>query len=95
VLPHYQDGYAVDDMTDLDLKAEGISTIIWAMGYKFDYSLVRLPVTDEVGYPIQQRGVTHYPGLYFLGLSWLYKHKSPLLLGVGEDAEYIVEHMTQ
>ncbi len=95
VLPHYQDGYAVDDVTDLDLKAEGISTIIWAMGYKFDYSLVRLPVTDEVGYPIQQRGVTHSPGLYFLGLSWLYKHKSPLLLGVGEDAEYIVEYMTQ
>ena len=95
VLPHYQDGYAVDEPTELDLKAEGIGTIIWAMGYKFDYSLVRLPVTDEVGYPIQQRGVTNYPGLYFLGLSWLYKHKSPLLLGVGEDAEYIVEHMTQ
>ena len=95
VLPKYQDGYAVDELTELDLKAEGISTIIWAIGYKFDYSLVRLPVTDEYGYPIQQRGVTQYPGLYFLGLSWLYKHKSPLLLGVGEDAAYIVEHMTQ
>jgi putative flavoprotein involved in K+ transport len=88
-LPRHQDGFALEETTELDLKAAGINTIIWAMGYKFDYSLVKLPVTDEDGYPIQQRGVTRYPGLYFIGMSWLYKHKSPLLLGVGEDADYI------
>jgi putative flavoprotein involved in K+ transport len=76
------------------LKTAGINTIIWAMGYSFDYSLVKLPVTDEDGYPIHQRGVTRFPGLYFIGLSWLYKHKSPLLLGVGEDADYIASHIT-
>jgi putative flavoprotein involved in K+ transport len=95
VLPKHQDGYALKEVTELDLKAEGIGTIIWSIGYNFDYSLVKLPVTDEDGYPIQQRGVTQYPGLYFLGMSWLYKHKSPLLLGVGEDAAYIVEHITR
>ena len=95
VLPRHQDGYSAKEITELDLKAEGISTVIWAIGYNFDYSLVKLPVTDEDGYPIQQRGVTRYPGLYFLGMSWLYKHKSPLLLGVGEDAAYIVEHITR
>lgn len=95
VLPKHQDGYAVEEITDLDLKAAGINTIVWAMGYNFDYSLVKLPVTDQDGYPIQQRGVTQYPGLYFIGLSWLYKHKSPLLLGVGEDADYIASHITQ
>lgn len=95
MLPKHQDGYALEEIRELDLKDANINTIIWATGYKFDYSLVKLPVTDEDGYPIQQRGVTQYPGLYFLGMSWLYKHKSPLLMGVGEDADYIVWHMTQ
>jgi putative flavoprotein involved in K+ transport len=95
VLPKYQDGYGVEEITELDLKAAGLNTIIWAMGYDFDYSLVKLPVTDKDGYPIHQRGVTQFPGLYFIGLSWLYKHKSPLLLGVGEDADYIASHITE
>ena len=34
----------------------------------FDFSWVKLPVFDDDGYPVQQRGVTNYPGLYFLGL---------------------------
>jgi len=95
LLPKHQDGYAAKEITELDLKAANITAVIWAMGYKYDYSLVKLPVTDGDGYPIQQRGVTQYPGLYFIGMSWLYKHKSPLLLGVGEDAEYIVARMTR
>ena len=59
------------------------------MGYAFDFSLVKLPVFDRDGFPIQQRGVTAYAGLYFVGLPWLYKQKSGLLVGMGEDAEYI------
>ena len=92
-LPKHQDGYVLEEITELDLQAAGIRTVIWAMGFKFDYSLVKLPVTDEDGYPVQQRGVTQFPGLYFIGMSWLYKHKSPLLMGVGEDAQYIVSHL--
>jgi putative flavoprotein involved in K+ transport len=94
-LPKHQDGYALDEITELDLKASNINTIIWAGGYNFDYSFVKVPVTDGDGYPIQQRGVTGYPGLYFIGMSWLYKHKSPLLLGVGEDADYIASHIME
>jgi len=94
-LPKHQDGYVLEEITELDLKAANINTIIWAIGYKFDYSLVKLQVTDEDGYPIQQRGVTQFPGLYFVGLSWLHKHKSPLLMGVGEDADYIASHITE
>jgi putative flavoprotein involved in K+ transport len=52
-------------------------------------------MTDEDGYPIQQCGVTAYRGLYFVGLSWLYKRKSPLLMGVGEDADFIASHITE
>jgi putative flavoprotein involved in K+ transport len=94
-LPKHQDGYALDEVTELDLKAADINTIIWAIGYDFDFSFVKVPVTDEDGYPIQQRGVTKYPGLYFVGLSWLYKRKSPLLMGVGEDADYIASHIAE
>jgi putative flavoprotein involved in K+ transport len=94
-LPKHQDGYALEPVTELDLKDAGINTIIWAIGYDFDYSLIKLPITDEDGYPIQQRRVTAYPGLYFVRLSWLHKRKSPLLMGVGEDADYIASHITE
>jgi putative flavoprotein involved in K+ transport len=86
-----QDGFDAEIIRELDLVAEGITTVIWATGFSFDFSWVKLPVLDEYGYPIQQRGVTDYPGLYFLGLTWLYKIKSGLLSGVGEDAAYIAE----
>ncbi len=92
-LPDLRDGYAVEIIGALDLAAEGINTIIWAQGYSFDFSLVKLPVTDADGYPIQQRGVTNYPGLYFVGMPWLSKYKSGLLVGVGEDADYIASHI--
>jgi putative flavoprotein involved in K+ transport len=84
-----QDGYDAEIIRELDLNAEGIKIVIWATGFSFDFSWVKLPVFDEYGYPIQQRGVTDYPGLYFLGLTWLYKMKSGLLSGVGEDAAHI------
>jgi putative flavoprotein involved in K+ transport len=92
-LPHLQDGYSVEPVTELDLASAGISAVVWAIGYTFDYSLVKLPVTTEDGYPIQQRGVTRYAGLYFIGLPWLYKLKSGFIFGVGEDAAYIAEHI--
>jgi putative flavoprotein involved in K+ transport len=73
----------------LDLQSAGISTIMWASGYKLEFGWVQIPVFDGVGYPIHQRGVTAFPGLYFLGLHWLYKMKSSILYGVGEDAAFI------
>jgi putative flavoprotein involved in K+ transport len=73
----------------LDLQSAGISTIIWASGYKLDFGWVQIPVFDEVGCPVHQRGVTAFPGLYFLSLQCLYKRKSALLYSVGEDAVFI------
>lgn len=84
-----RDGYAVEPPAELDLRAAGVGAVIWAMGYAFDFSLVRLPVVDGDGFPIQQRGATAFPGLYFLGLPWLHTQKSGLLLGVAEDAERV------
>ena len=82
-----------DQITELDLNATGVSTVIWATGYTFDFSLVKLPVVDSDGYPIQKRGVTRYPGLYFLGLPWLYNRRSGILFGVGDDAAYLAAHI--
>jgi putative flavoprotein involved in K+ transport len=88
-LPVFGDGFIQKEVTEINLKSSRISTIIWANGYNFDFSLVKLPVRDGDGFPIQNRGVTAFPGLYFIGLPWLNKQKSGLLLGVGESAEYI------
>jgi putative flavoprotein involved in K+ transport len=88
-LPQLKHGYEAEVIEELDLEEAGITTIIWATGYTFDFTMVKLPIQDEDGYPIQERGVTGYPGMYFLGLPWLYKQGSGLLSGVGEDAEYL------
>lgn len=89
-LPELRDGYDAEVITELDIQSAGVTSVIWATGYKFDFSLVRLPVVDEDGFPVQKRGVTDYPGLYFVGMPWLYKAQSGLLFGVGDDAAHIV-----
>jgi putative flavoprotein involved in K+ transport len=90
-LPALSDGYNAPEILSLNLKKAGITTIIWAMGYHYDYSLVNLPVFEESGYPITQAGVTRFPGLYFAGLPWQPMMKNGLLLGVSESAHAIVE----
>jgi len=92
-IPQLRDGYAQETITELDLKDAGISTILWATGYDFDFSLVKLPVVDADGYPIQKRGVTEYEGLYFLGLPWTHNRRSGILFGVGDDAAYLAAHI--
>ena len=92
-IPELRDGYDAEVIRDLDLNATGISSVIWATGYQFDYGFVRLPVLGEHGYPIQKRGVTEYAGLYFNGLHFLHDAKSGLLYGVGEDAAYVASQI--
>ena len=79
--------------TTLDLEAAGVTSVIWANGYGFDYSWVHLPVLGAWGFPVQQRGVTKFPGLYFLGMNLLHSRKSGILLGVGEDAAHVAAHI--
>ena len=92
-IPELKDGYASTPVSELDLRAAGISTILWAMGHDFDYSLVKLPVVDAAGFPLSERGETAYPGLYFAGMPWLPQQKSGLLGGVGEQAEWVVSRI--
>ena len=92
--PVLLDGYDLAVVTELDLKTADITNVIWATSYKFDFSFIKLPILDGDGYPIQKRGVTNYPGLYFVGLPWLHNAKSGLIYGVGDDAAYIAKKIT-
>lgn len=88
-----RDGFEQQVITELDLADAGISTILWATGFNFDYGWIDLPILDQWGYPVQQRGVTEFPGLYFLGLHWMHTLKSSLFLGVGDDAAHVADHI--
>jgi putative flavoprotein involved in K+ transport len=84
----------VAEVECLDLRGENVAAIVWATGYDYDYGWLRVPVFDALGRPLQQRGVTQIPGLYFLGLHWMHTFKSGLFSGVGSDSEYLAEHMS-
>ena len=90
-LPALRDALDAEEITELDLAAAGITTVIWAMGYSFDFSMVKAPVFDEVGFPIAERGVTQSPGLYFVGMPWMPVWSTGLLYRVGEVAEHVAE----
>ncbi len=83
-----QDGRpALADGTVLD-----VANVIWCTGFRPDVSWIELPVFADDGWPRQTRGVVHSaPGLYFLGLPFLYAFASMLVLGAARDAEYVVD----
>ena len=77
----------------LDLRQAGITSVIYATGFHFDFSWIDLPVFDERGYPRYERGVTDLPGLYFVGLHWQHTSGSGLFYQVGRDAKYVVDYL--
>jgi putative flavoprotein involved in K+ transport len=77
----------------LDPRHANISSIIWASGFRYDYSWIKLPILSDTGEPQHRRGVSPIPGLYFLGLRRSYSIGSGLLPGVGDDAAYIAQHI--
>ncbi|MDQ0678329.1 putative flavoprotein involved in K+ transport [Arthrobacter pascens] len=85
----------VEEVDSLNLAREDINTIVWATGYAYDFGWVKIPLFDERGRPIQQRGVTPVTGLYFLGLHWMHTFKSGLFSGVGADATFLADHMAR
>ena len=91
--PPLADGFAVEPVTELDLGAAGVTSVVWATGYRYDWGIVRFPVFDQRGYPIQRQGVTTVPGLCFLGLQWMHTRKSATFWGVDEDAAHVAEHL--
>ncbi|HEX6328262.1 MAG TPA: NAD(P)/FAD-dependent oxidoreductase [Jiangellaceae bacterium] len=84
----------MDAISELDIGASGIKTIVWATGYRHDFGWLQVPGICSDGKPIHRRGVTRLPGLFFLGLRQQHTVKSELLLGVGADAGFLAEHIT-
>jgi len=78
-----------------DQRTLDVTTIVWATGYRPDYSWIQILVLDERGTPRHRRGVTESPGLYFLGMHNQYSRGSSLLYWVKEDAAYIVERASE
>jgi putative flavoprotein involved in K+ transport len=70
-----------------------IESVIWATGFRSDYSWIDAPVLDAEARLIHRRGVTESPGLYFLGLTWQHTRGSALLGWVKDDAEYIADRI--
>lgn len=89
IIPELKDGYEQTNPLELNLSDEGISTIIWATGFAFDFSFIHLPIRDADGFPITRKGVSEFPGLYFVGMPFINTMKSGLLMGIGADAKYI------
>jgi putative flavoprotein involved in K+ transport len=77
--------------TELDLKAEGIATVVWATGFTGSFGWLPPSALDADGQPLHRQGVSPLPGLYFVGLPWLTRRKSGVVYGAGDDAERVAE----
>jgi putative flavoprotein involved in K+ transport len=77
----------------LDLAAGGISTVIWATGYRREYPWLHLPALDPRGEIAHRRGITPVPGLYVLGLKFQHRRSSHFIGGVGADAAFLAGHI--
>jgi putative flavoprotein involved in K+ transport len=82
-----------DPVGELDLGAAGVTSIIWAVGFAFDYGWLQVDAFDDNGKPMHQRGVSSEPGLYFLGLPWLSRRGSSFIWGVWHDAKYLADQI--
>jgi putative flavoprotein involved in K+ transport len=77
----------------LDLRNGEIRSILWATGFRPDYSWLHVPVLDEKGYLRHDGGVIDAPGLYALGLPLLRRRKSTFICGAEDDARDVVDHL--
>jgi putative flavoprotein involved in K+ transport len=79
----------------LDLRSGEIRAIVWATGFRPDYSWLGVPVVDAKGHLRHDGGVVDSPGLYALGLPVLRRRKSTFICGIEDDAREVIDHLTQ
>jgi putative flavoprotein involved in K+ transport len=79
-----------------DGRVMDVANVIWCTGFGKDVDWIDLPVVGEDGWPVQSRGISPAaPGLYFVGLPFLYAFASMLVGGVGRDADRVAEHIAR
>jgi putative flavoprotein involved in K+ transport len=79
----------------LDLRKGELRTIIWATGYRPDYSWLHLPVFDRKGRIRHDGGIADSAGLYLMGLQFMRRRKSALIDGAGDDARELAAHIAR
>jgi len=94
-VPHRFPPTRVDEAPPLglDLKSGEIKTIVWATGFRPDFSWLEVPVLDRKGQIRHDGGVVEAPGLYVIGLQFLRRRKSALIDGAGDDARDLADHL--
>ena len=85
--------YAPPEVTELDLAAEGVSTVIWTSGYRPAFGWIEPPVLDEFGLPRGSGGLTDVDGLAFIGTPWMVDMASANLVGVVRDAQAVAARL--
>jgi putative flavoprotein involved in K+ transport len=78
----------------LNLRDAGVKTIVWATGYRPDYSWLAAPVLDAKGRLRHDGGVVAAPGMYTLGLPFTRRRKSSFIDGAGDDAADLADHLS-
>ncbi len=93
--PHRLPPTEVEDSPPLgmDLTGGAINTIIWATGYRPDFSWLEVPVFDRKGQVRHDGGVVDSPGMYLMGMQFLRRRKSALIDGAGDDARDLSDHL--
>jgi putative flavoprotein involved in K+ transport len=81
-LPVLEDGRIMD-----------VANVIWCTGFQQDFGWIDVPVFGDAGEPVNERGVASEPGLYFVGLDFLYSFTSENVGGVRRDAKHIAKHI--
>lgn len=79
----------------IDLRSGEIRSIVWATGFRPDYSWLHVPVVDEKGYLQHNGGVINSPGMYVLGLPLLRRRKSSFIHGVEDDARDLIDELAR
>lgn len=83
----------VNPILELDLESAGITSILWATGFRSDYSWLPAGALDDAGWPKHSRGVSAETGIYFLGLPWQSRRGSSFIWGVWHDASYLADQI--
>ncbi len=79
----------------IDLRGGEIKSIVWATGFRPDYSWLHVPVLDEKGHLRHDGGAVDSPGMYALGLPVLRRRKSSFIHGAEDDAREVIDHLAR
>ena len=75
-----------------DARTLDVKNVIWCTGYQHGFPWIDLRIFDQTGEPVHERGIVErIPGMYFVGLHFLYSMTSATLIGVGRDAERVAK----